>query len=121
MFFKDTSFKRSSQFLNPAPYTVPFFFCRGPQGCESPPLEWIPTKAFCSSTCFSRYKSSEEGRRLFAEFVLLSTGYLRRLDNCVEPEALPAPKEVPIRGRLQECKIEVPDVPVKVRSCGAGG
>ena len=75
----------------------------------------MPTKAFCSTTCFSSYKASEEGRRLFAEFVLLNTGYLRRLDSSMKNEALPPPTEVPIHGQLREKRAAVANVPVKVQ------
>eukprot|EP00049_Salpingoeca_infusionum_P019219 m.360861 g.360861 ORF g.360861 m.360861 type:complete len:755 (-) comp19212_c0_seq1:506-2770(-) len=60
-------------------------------GCEKPPLDWVPTKAFCSSTCFDVYKCSDAGKRLFSEYYMMATGYFRRHDSYFTPDQLPMP------------------------------
>lgn len=78
-------------------------------------MEWIPSKAFCSSACFEKYKASEEGRRLLAEYAVLATGYLRRLDHSFTNETLPAPIMRSFRSAiLREQPIEVQEIPVGV-------
>eukprot|EP00045_Choanoeca_perplexa_P011858 m.127125 g.127125 ORF g.127125 m.127125 type:complete len:814 (-) comp15793_c0_seq1:86-2527(-) len=81
--------------------------------CETPPLAWMPTKAFCSTACFDRYHASAEGRRVLSEFHMLGSGYLRRTDSGLTPEQLPKanPNYQPV---LRETPLPIEQCPVDI-------
>ena len=85
--------------------------------CENPPLTWIPTKAFCSPGCFERYQSAAEGKRVFSEFHMLGSGYLRRIDSGLEPEQLPTAQH-DYRAGLREEPLVIESCPVDVSDSG---
>eukprot|EP00730_Choanoeca_flexa_P019995 TRINITY_DN9775_c0_g1_i3.p1 TRINITY_DN9775_c0_g1~~TRINITY_DN9775_c0_g1_i3.p1 ORF type:complete len:802 (+),score=150.82 TRINITY_DN9775_c0_g1_i3:461-2866(+) len=81
--------------------------------CENPPLTWMPTKAFCSGSCFARYQSSAEGQRVFREFYMLGTGYLRRYDSGLAQTDLPKASQ-DYQPRLREEPVMVEQSPVDI-------